>query len=341
MFLSDDTYLKKLEAQLANARRASIAVAFWGKGAEKVFAHWKGDSLRIICNLAMGGTNPEAIKALSKLKNVEIQQLDNLHAKVAITEHAVLIGSANVSANGLGFEGGECTRWHEAGLLSDAVDHMQAARVWFDALWSRAYQVKDIDLEDARIKWQSRRNVRPSSDRNQSLLEQPLDALTDRAIYLVIYRDKASPEGLSAFSRGVQDLVEGKQISEPPKKLDFFENWPAKSPLPDNPRATLIEVYFSRRGKVNVKDLFSPLPGVRVKFKYSSGEKGILDLVIKRDKIEGWTLSRQDRLKLANELQPWLNTFEWGEQSDRCIPFHDFKVWQASLASGCNATLNR
>lgn len=333
MFLSDSSYFNQLKSQLGKARHASVAVAFWGKGAERAFSEWNGESMLIICNLAMGGTNPAAIKALRELPNVEIRQLDDLHAKVIITDHALLVGSANVSANGLGLENGEIAGWREAGVLSEAADLMQSANNWFESLWRKACIIKDVDLENAESLWNSRRAERPSVGAGGSLLEQSLEDVRDRAIYLAIYRDSASEQALTAFSRNVSSLAGANKSVDPPTNLGFFENWPVSSPLPTDPDATLIEVYYGRRGKVAIRGLFRPLPGVQIEFLDASGNKGMLDIIAKRKSAGEWILDRHGMKKLAEDLKPWLDTLELDEQPDKCVPFYEFKAWEASVSS--------
>ena len=58
MLIHGPRYFQVLKRALAEADRASLAIAFWGAGAERLFAGWQGRTLRIICNLSLGGTNP-------------------------------------------------------------------------------------------------------------------------------------------------------------------------------------------------------------------------------------------------------------------------------------------
>jgi hypothetical protein len=130
------------------------AVAFWGKGCND----WlKGKNARVICNLASGGTNPFALKSL-KLSNKGLKQNDQLHAKVFIGRTHTIVASANVSANGLGFEGIEQKGWLEAGVkietTSEQID-------WFESLW-RSKICRPISLADwneAIDAWESRKKL--------------------------------------------------------------------------------------------------------------------------------------------------------------------------------------
>ncbi|MFZ3184307.1 MAG: phospholipase D family protein, partial [Pseudomonas sp.] len=124
MFLSEDAYLANVKSLLAESTAVDIAVAFWGRGAEPLIPQ-KGKKLRILCNLGMGGTNPEVISTLRTYPSVEIKNLDRLHAKVMIGDQQAIIGSANCSANGLNFEGEELAGWHEAGYRVSTQDQLK------------------------------------------------------------------------------------------------------------------------------------------------------------------------------------------------------------------------
>ncbi|EQD26331.1 hypothetical protein B2A_15687, partial [mine drainage metagenome] len=286
-----------------------------------------GESLRIICNLASGGTNPAAIDRLRELKHVELRQMDDLHAKVIVTDHAVIVGSANVSANGLGYEDSEVKGWHEAGILSDSAEHTKVAQEWFDRLWDKSRVILDEDMKAAEKRWKSRRNLRPSRNQNVSLLQQSLASLKDRDIHLAIYRDEASTEALEAFETSAKKVAKRDEVKEPCAKLDFFESWPKNSPLPTDPQASIIEVHFNSQEDVVVEGIWRPL-NVRQEFKYGDRTTGYLDFLAKREAVGDWTLSKQDLTKLASDLKPWLDFLHLNNDEDRCIPFYEFKRWQ-------------
>lgn len=328
MLLYEDSYLIQLKNQLTRARHASVAVAFWGAGAERIFDGWRGESLRIICNFASGGTNPDAIKTLRKLAKAEIRQLDDLHAKMIVTDCAVIVGSANVSANGLGLEGTEVAGWRETGILIDSPDLVKDAQAWFERQWHESRHISKEDMDATCILWQSRRNKRPTGNKEGSLLRQSVDDLEDRAIYLAIYRQEASKQAFKAFETGALKVAQAYGVKKPPENLDFLENWPSNSPLPQERNAALIEVYFGPRGKVDVRGILEPLPGVHLEFQGEKGEPGILDLMVKLKKVGEWTLTLQDRSDLASELKPWLDSLVLPDNADRCIPFYEFRLWQ-------------
>ncbi|WP_374632746.1 phospholipase D family protein [Ferrovibrio sp.] len=136
-FLAGEDLRKQIAAHLKRAKTFDAAIAFWGNGAIERFPdHIKGKDIRIICNLFSGGTNPEAIKTLmQEKKGVSVKFRDGLHAKVYLFPDAVIAGSANFSANGLGLEDEEQTGWLEAGASLDQ-NGMEAARQWFEETWN-------------------------------------------------------------------------------------------------------------------------------------------------------------------------------------------------------------
>ena len=130
------------------------AVAFWGKGAlERMAGNTK--DVRLICNLRTGGTNPHEIR---KLARDSIRQCDTLHAKVYIGTREAIVASANVSANGLGFEDIEQAFWIEAGVKIETNSDLLK---WFDGLWSASNQITDDELAKAETLWRARRAGRP------------------------------------------------------------------------------------------------------------------------------------------------------------------------------------
>ncbi len=126
---------------------ACAAVAFWGRGSEK----WvTGKGVRVIANLRMGGTNPDALENVP----AKIRQCDRLHAKVYIGARRAVIASPNASINGLALEGLEQRSWTEAGMLVHDVDKI---RGWFDKMWRRGSRaITPDDWREAKRLWKLR-----------------------------------------------------------------------------------------------------------------------------------------------------------------------------------------
>jgi hypothetical protein len=68
-----------------------------GLGIEGVLGPITGRNIRIICNLDMGGTNPQVIEILINGGAV-IRQHERLHAKIYIGKYEAILTSANASS---------------------------------------------------------------------------------------------------------------------------------------------------------------------------------------------------------------------------------------------------
>jgi hypothetical protein len=84
MFVNSSDYEKTLKSIVSEEGELLLAVAFWGQGAESIIYPKRRGSLRIICNLRSGATNPDTINSLRQKKGVELKQHDRLHAKVIV-----------------------------------------------------------------------------------------------------------------------------------------------------------------------------------------------------------------------------------------------------------------
>jgi phosphatidylserine/phosphatidylglycerophosphate/cardiolipin synthase-like enzyme len=154
MFLDSRTYLSTLKTLLENENSVDIAVAFWGEGAEALLVG-QGKRRRILCNLTTGGTNPSVIKRIQNEEGIEVKHLADLHAKVVVGKNAVILGSANWSANGLSLEGNEVQGWQEAGYVITSAADIKSAKRWFSQRWKDAEDVTPQLLERACKVWKA------------------------------------------------------------------------------------------------------------------------------------------------------------------------------------------
>ena len=81
--------------------------------------------------MTRGGTSPKALVALGATKNKQLRHVPDLHAKVYISDRGVVVGSANASSNGIGFDADPGLI--EAGMLlrPDDAGFAEAA-AWFE-----------------------------------------------------------------------------------------------------------------------------------------------------------------------------------------------------------------
>lgn len=224
-FLDTQQTLHEIKRLMAKSSIAELAIAFWGKGSlEELNIAERAGATKVICNLALGGSNPAVIKALAAMSPlVSVQQSDRLHAKVYLFDDAAIIGSSNASANGLSFEGAETTHWHEANILVDDPTVLGDIRKWMAELQKSKITSNDLRLAQAR--WNDRRRMTPVIGRTvlEALKDDP-DQFKDRKIYFVITVGSLSEKG-NAFR---DDLQKNHYKTD---RVDVFEDWPE---LPKN-----------------------------------------------------------------------------------------------------------
>lgn len=335
MFLSGEKYLSQIEKIFAESADLSIAVAFWGQGAEALLDKWQGKRLRILCNLESGATNPAVIRKFLAWKSykpfsIEVRSLSDLHAKVVLGEDSMVIGSANISANGLSYEDVECRGWQEAGLLTGSAPEIEAARVWFQRLWEQARQeITEDQLKQAEINWAKRRQQRLPLTPAGSLLQAPIEVLRDRPIHLAIYRTEDVPDGsMECFDKAVQQADAG---GSPCADLDFFYDWPVdgEDVLPID--APLIRVYYGPRKGIRVRGIWVRIP--QLDQRYRDGKQDVpVSIIARLDRVQQWTLSTQDQAELAKRLLPWLESVVYAgnleDMEPRCRRLDTFLQWE-------------
>jgi len=269
MFLTTDDYLKRVEDLLNGSKSIDIAVAFWGQGAELLIPR-TGKKLRILCNLALGGTNPRVIKDLQAYPSVEIKTLNRLHAKVMIGERQAIIGSANCSANGLNYEGDELKGWYEAGYRIDDATQLEHMQAWFDSLWTKADPITESMLKDAARIWSQRSQTRCFKTEGQ-LLQMPLEDIDRRDISMLFWRDRVS-ERAEQYFEAIKKSVGNPELTT---AWAVYEDWF------DHLRVgqTIIDVHIGTRGGIGVFGLFEIIDH---KIIGSDGDNGYMSLHIAR-----------------------------------------------------------
>jgi hypothetical protein len=162
-FLDGTAATAKIRHLVESSQDVRLAVAFWGKGAasdislERRAGHGAEDRpTQIICNLKSGGTNPDEIRRLINC-GLNVKQCDTLHGKVYLFDGCFVLGSSNVSANGLALQGREVSGWHEANIVSDDPGIFDNLSVWVASLPTR--KITDEDLIAARLIFNKRRQV--------------------------------------------------------------------------------------------------------------------------------------------------------------------------------------
>lgn len=314
MFLSSANYSAAVSKLIAESKSLSIAVAYWGRTAENLLLPTNGKEVRVICNLASGGTNPEPIRKLLGHKEVTIRQVDNLHGKVVVGDSVAIVGSANFSTNGLWLDGEESAGLSEAGILTVDPEQIANAQAWFEGLWIAARNITTEDLDIAERCRRSLGGLRPP--KADSLMNAPILDLKDRPIYLAIWRLQASCKAFDAF----HDVVEGAGTKEGEiarahsQNLSFFEEWES---LPID--AWLISVYFGKGGKVDVQGVWKRVPELDATFQDGEGPAKSIQILVKQKSVCGMSFRRKDKDELREILKPRIAELWSRTREDYCV----------------------
>ena len=325
MFVGPEHYKDCLAEIVAEEGSLDMAIAFWGAGADRLISASPKTAIRIICNLASGGTNPVVIASLLEMSvsgasRVTVLQCDNLHAKVVIGSDRVLIGSANLSANGLGLEGRESAFWLEAAIHTTNEAEVASARLWFNDLWG-SHSVRAItarDLEHAKAAWEKSRATRPNLIKNRgfNILDYSQDDLADRPAYLLIHRSPVTAEA-EAQAEQAQAENQGDQAAA---SWGFIEAWP--SVLDTTGSVDYLIALWDDSGAVQI-DAVNRTFTERRSFPYSNAEDGIgwIDLTLPRHRLFDRAFGEAEQETLTQQLERCMDDVwavgegnEWAKQ---------------------------
>jgi len=192
-FLHGSALTEAICAVLSGERK-DIAVAFWGAEPLKRLGIKDAAKMRVACDLYSGACNPGAIKDLLD-GGARVFDVPGLHAKVYLGSTAMVVGSANVSANGLGEEGVEISDGLEAGVRSDRPVDVRQAKDWFTTLLSGRKPVGRGALPELKRLWNLRRRGRPrrSSGSLLDAMHRRDPMLRDRSFKMVVYAVEDPP----------------------------------------------------------------------------------------------------------------------------------------------------
>jgi len=280
--------------------------------------------VKLICNLKSGATNPDTIEALRNKNGVTLKQHDRLHAKVVVGSTTAVVGSANLSSNGLNLEGDELQGWEEAALLTRDATQLDAIKQWFGAMWRDSRNIDDQDIEEARTKWAQRRATRTqntsSSRRSFTLNDFTRTDLLDRRVFLAIYTDQLSNEAKDAYRKKKKELT-GQPVARSSKLPPMYEAWPR---LPKN--AQLIDIYYGPRGGLNCYGVFTRTHDIT--FKYKDGSNGHLAICRKDNHVMESPFRSKDASQLISTLRPhieaiWSSQLAKGDEGGKYIHLAD------------------
>lgn len=215
--LSERAVLREIRAAIKHHRAGKFAVAFWGDGAaERLGIDHSPETMEVVCNLRLGGTNPREIARMSAM-GVLLRHSNTLHSKVYLFPDRVIIGSSNASSNGLSFQEGEIGGWQEANVLSSNPKLLEQVSNWWSNL--TAAPVDDSAIDEAREAWSRRRSSISLKAPSRSLLKEMQRSRSffdGKQVYLVVYSTEMDDEGI----RGLEAAQE-----EYGSTLGAFQGW--------------------------------------------------------------------------------------------------------------------
>lgn len=310
-FVAPDEYKSRLEQLLDNEPCLSLAIAFWGQGAADLVSSRPGKDFRILCNLMSGGTNPYVIQELRGLASesdgrIQIRQCDQLHAKVVVGNSQALIGSANVSTNGLGLGHQGVAQWLEAGVLTSDESVVDGARKWFDELWESdaASVVKDEDIAAAIRIWTLNRRGRqlPSNPEDQFDLRHfsALD-LEDMPAYAILYRDETSEEA----NKVVEDFERKQPESAQSLTWWAFEGWQANLSAEED--VDNLSICYPRDGSPLIVDGVCRMVGQRLEVVYASKSRksSHVDMALTKEQLLNRPFGESGIQLMSEQLAPF------------------------------------
>ena len=203
---------------------ALVAVAFWGRGAiEELGVRRSAIGTRLIVNAESGCCHPQELRELLGMKNVSVRTLNRLHAKAYIGTSRMLVGSANASSNGLGFQGSELSGWREACTVVEGAEPVMTARLWFQARWSEGTDLSESIIRRAESAWEAarRRAHRLAKSSAQGKGEEISMSLDGAAIYVAI-----TDENTDISQRDFDQALRARGIA-PSDDLAWYQDWPS------------------------------------------------------------------------------------------------------------------
>ena len=219
-FLTGDEIAREIKHLVNKRGKVRAAVAFWGSGAaEETGLASKGKG-QILCDLFSGACNPNEVRKLRD-SGLEVRTLHGMHAKLWINGDSVILGSANASTNGLGFEQKTMTSAlrdipnTEVNILIRDRNLSKAAVDWFDCQWGQAKLITKQELKEAKSLWERRKRRGPGRVSDISILTAVNDSRLLRHfsnLEVTAYINEASDEAEQIFEEEKREYPEACNI---------------------------------------------------------------------------------------------------------------------------------
>lgn len=225
-----------------------IASAFLGTGAEKEVP----TGARLICDIGMGGTSPMALEALSEKLQTNLRYLPNFHAKVYLSDNGCVVGSANLSNNGVGFL--SQAKLLEAAIFVDENDKptIKTIEKWFEELWNKAESVGSKEISVAKERWRLKGGTPETRFRYESLLEALEDPTGIAQEWHYLITREEIPEEISKQAEAQKADV--AVLSDWPltKGLDYFHGLDKLEDFENRADKHYISLHRDEKGKLHL-----------------------------------------------------------------------------------------
>lgn len=304
--LNGDDLSTLLTETITHDRRVRMAVAFWGAGAMKHLRLKNHPAAQLICNLMSGGTNPHEVKKLIE-SGIKVRAHSRLHAKIGIIgDQFSFVGSSNVSANGLGFEGNDAAGWEEANVVFDGIEERVLAR--FDALWRASVEITQVDLDRAKITWESRQKTNARVNLSGTLIDAITNSpdLLDRAEVNVAIYHRLNPD-----EQQIVEIANQQVIQNYGEEFCVYWDWPE---LPID--GLLLDYERPPQGPIAFTGIYRRQP--EFQDFTNDGENYQVAYTVKD--VFGLTVSKQDKERLRRAVMTYIRSHDADEDGAHLFP---------------------
>lgn len=332
-FLSDGQILEEVCKLIRQEGNVMAAVAYWGRGAKEQtgITLKKNGSVKILCDLFSGACNPDEIEKLVKSKRVEVRTLDGMHAKVWLNGFDTIIGSANTSTNGLGFEGGHNNI--EAAMYVHNERIARDTEQWFEEQWGCAVKVEEDHLKSARNFWETKQGqIKTGRAKTQTLLGKIRKDNSHNVfsnLRIIAYEDQS-------VSREAEEKWRDRKkfhYSEDELKR-FGDYWPFYEATESKWRPSKSTIFMDYSCSKKGKDfVFGELWKVRDPSFIELANGGHLILLSQIEHVEGYRFPPLEQKEVAGMVKCWVNDHKLENDKKDIyfeIPFSEF--WENSTA---------
>lgn len=256
-FLSQNSQTKiQIEQILKESTDIKLAVAFWGFGSNETIKFAKNKKVKIICNLESGATNPHELIKIGKMIDFNsIRSINNLHAKVYLSNNKMILSSSNFSANGLSLEGDETNKLIEANVLIDNQSIIKQANLWFNLLWKGAKEIDEKYCQKFISKWSANRKRNTTRKiQNNFFKNFENGEYSNEKIYIIIDSEALTKEQEKIGNKAAKDITKG-DLFYAGKEISYWWGYYA---IPRE--AKIINYFCGERGGVYFTGIWETLP---------------------------------------------------------------------------------